>query len=67
MKHRWRSLILRVLIATLITIVFATVPIPSIPSYKWVAFVQVPIVIFLFICYIGKLIIDSFYYNHYKT
>ncbi len=67
MKRRWRPLIIRVLIATGITVVFATVPFPSIPSYKWVAFVQVPIVVFLFICYIGKLIIDSFYYDRYKT
>jgi hypothetical protein len=66
MSHRGLFLIVRVLIATLITVVFATVPLPSIPSYKWVAFVQVPIVVFLFICYIGKLIVDTFYYNHYK-
>jgi len=67
MKNRWRSLIVRSLIAALIAWVFATVPMPIIPSYKWFAYVQVPVVIFLLICYIGKLLIDTFYQNRYPS
>jgi len=67
MRKHWQSLVLRALIATFIAWVFATVPLPFIPSYKWVAFVQVPIVIFLLICYVGKLIIDTFYHTRYPS
>jgi hypothetical protein len=67
MTHRWQSLITRVSIALVIAWIFASAPLPSIPSYKWVAFVQVPIVIFLLICYIGKLIIDTFYNSRYPS
>ena len=66
MKHRWRSVIVRALIATLIAWALATAPFPAIPGYKWFAYVQVPIVVFLLICYIGKLLIDTFYYDRYR-
>ncbi len=67
MKNRWRSVIVRALIATLIAWVLATVPVPVIPGYKWFAFVQVPIFVFLLICYIGKLLIDTFYHDRYPS
>ena len=65
-RGRWRALIARVVVATLIAWILATAPMPVIPFYKWVAYVQVPVVIFLLICYIGKLLVDTFFYNHYK-
>lgn len=67
MKNRWRSLIVRSLIAALLAWVFTSVPLPVIPSYKWFAYVQVPVVIFLLICYLGKLLIDTFYHNRYLS
>lgn len=68
MGRRWRSLAIRVVIATLVAWILATapIPLPRIAPQSWFAFVQVPIVIFGFICYIGKLMIDTFFYNHYK-
>ena len=66
MKTRWRSLLARALIATLIAWVLGTLPLPAIPGYKWFAYVQVPVLVFLLICYIGKLLIDTFYQDgHY--
>ncbi|MCI0475427.1 MAG: hypothetical protein L0Y55_04215 [Anaerolineales bacterium] len=66
MRGRWRGVIVRMGIAALIAWIFATASLPFIPAPKWFAFVQVPFVIFVFICYIGKLLIDTFFYNHYK-
>lgn len=65
-QKRWRSLLLRVFIAILIAWVLATVPIPRMAPHTWFAYVQVPIVIFLLICYIGKLMIDTFFYDRYN-
>jgi len=69
MRRRWRSLVIRVVIATLIAWILATVPIPvpRIPMQTWVVFVQVPIVAFVLICYIGKLLVDTLFYDHHKS
>jgi hypothetical protein len=66
MRRRLQSLAIRVIIATLVAWVFATMPLPAIAPERVVAFVQVPIVIFILICYIGKLLIDTFFYDHYQ-
>jgi hypothetical protein len=66
MRSSWRSLILRVLIATLVAWILATVPLPHLAPQIWFAYVQVPVVIFGLICYIGKLMIDTFFYDHYE-
>ncbi|MBI4787978.1 MAG: hypothetical protein HY782_13150 [Chloroflexi bacterium] len=65
LRH-WRSLIVRVVVATGVAWMLATAPLPLVPSHVWVAYVQVPLVVFVLICYIGKLLIDTFYYDHYK-
>lgn len=65
-SRRWRSLLVRIVIALLIAWVLATVPLPRISTQTWVAYVQVPIVIFLLICYLGKLLIDTLFYDHYN-
>ncbi|MBI5035132.1 MAG: hypothetical protein HZB51_31795 [Chloroflexi bacterium] len=66
MAHRLRSLIVRSAIAALIAWILISLPIPQIPARTWFAFVQVPVVIFVLICYIGKLLIDTFFYDRYK-
>ncbi len=66
MNARWRSLIVRAVIASVVAWILATVPVPAVPSHMWVAYVQVPIVIFLFICYMGKLVIDTLFYDRYR-
>jgi hypothetical protein len=43
------------------------VPLPRLTSQQWFAYIQVPLIIFLLVCYIGKLLIDTFFYNHYKS
>ena len=60
-----RKLALRVLVATTIAWLIAIVPVPSLAPYVWFAYVQVPVAIFFFICYIGKLLIDTFFYDRF--
>lgn len=66
MRQRVQTLIVRSIIASLIAWILTSVPLAEIAPRTWFAFVQVPIVIFLLICYIGKLLIDTFFYNHYQ-
>ncbi|MCL5950357.1 MAG: hypothetical protein M1132_01310 [Chloroflexi bacterium] len=66
MRARWKSLFLRALIASAIAWILGTVPLPEVAPGTLVAYVQVPIAIFLLICYLGKLLIDTFFYNRYQ-
>ncbi|MDE3088100.1 MAG: hypothetical protein KGJ80_01785 [Chloroflexota bacterium] len=66
MLRRWRALLIRVVIATLIAWLLATVPLPSVAPQTWFAFIQVPVVVFFLICYFGKLLIDTFFYDRYN-
>ena len=66
MRERLASAIVRLGIATLIAWIFATTSLPIIPAPKWFAYVQVPVVIFVFLCYVGKLLIDTFFYDRYR-
>ncbi len=66
MGRRLRSLVVRVAIATMIAWLLAVVPLPPVAPQQWVAFVQVPIVVFFLICYIGKVLIDTLVYDHYQ-
>lgn len=65
-RRRLRNLIVRSLIAALIAWLLTSAPLAEIAPHSWFAFVQVPLVIFLLICYIGKLLIDTFFYDHYQ-
>ena len=67
MNRRLRSFFIRVFIACVIAWVLATGALPRIPPHLWVADVFVPIVIFILICYIGKLLIDTLFYNRYNS
>lgn len=66
MRDRLKILFVRSCIASLIAWLLTTVPLGEIAPRTWFAFVQVPIVIFFLICYIGKLLIDTFFYDHYQ-
>jgi len=50
----------------LIAWVVVVAPIPFLPPRTWFAFVLVPLGVFLWICYVGKLLIDTFFFNRYK-
>ncbi len=67
MGIRLRSLAIRVVIATLLAWLLATAPLPQIAPQTWFAFIQVPFAIFTLICYIGKLMFDTLFYDHYKS
>lgn len=57
-KRRWRKFFERVLLAAAIAFAVAVAPMP-VWTPDWFLYWQVPAVIFLLICYIGKLLIDT--------
>jgi hypothetical protein len=65
--RRWWSLVTRVVIASLVAWLLAVAPVSSVAPQKWVAFVQVPIVVFFLVCYLGKVIVDTLFFDHYKS
>jgi hypothetical protein len=62
--NRWRAFVLRVLIATALAVAIILLPLPW-WTPAWVAYVQVPATVFLLICYVGKLLYDTLFYNRY--
>ncbi len=65
--RRWWSLVTRVVIALLVAWLLAHAPVRFIAPEKWVAFVQVPIVVFFLLCYLGKVLFDTLFFDHYKS
>lgn len=55
----------RALIATLLLWVFVLIPLPRETPQLFVM-LQVPAAVFLFIVYIGKLLYDTFFFNHFR-
>ncbi len=66
MFKRLREIVVQSAFAALIAWLLIIAPISAIAPQTWFAFVQVPIVIFGLVCYIGKLLIDTLFYDHYK-
>lgn len=64
--ERLRFLVWRSALAALLAWAIIVLPFSLIPPRTWFAFVLVPIVVFLWICYVGKLIIDTFFYDRFK-
>jgi len=64
MSHRLARLALRLLIAGTVAVVIALAPLP-LWSPQWVIHVHVPLVVFVLVCYAGKLILDTFFYPRY--
>ncbi len=54
----------RALLATLILWLAVSVPLPRLTP-QFLVMARVPVVIFLFIVYMGKLLIDTFFYDRY--
>ena len=62
MKRRnWRKFIERAVIAAAVAFLVAVAPLP-VWTPSWFVYWQVPAVVFLFIVYIGKLLIDTILY-----
>jgi len=57
-KRKWRKFIERLLLAIAVAFLVAVTPLP-VWTPDWFLYWQVPAVIFLFICYVGKLLIDT--------
>ncbi len=66
MRKRWLGLIVRAAIASAVAWVLANAPLPTIAPHTWFAYVQVPVVVCMLICYLGKLLIDTFFYDRYR-
>ncbi len=56
--------LMRALIATLILWLAVSIPLPRFTPQLFVM-VRLPVLIFLFIVYIGKLLIDTFFFDRY--
>ncbi len=65
MTRRLNHIFKHLVAATLVAAVIAFVPLPF-WTPRWLAYVQVPVVVFLLICYMGKTVLDTFFYNRYS-
>ncbi len=63
--YHFLRIALRALAATLILWVAVSLPLPMITSQLFLT-VRLPIAIFLFIAYIGKLLFDTFFFDRYR-
>lgn len=62
MRQRWLRALARALLAVLVVFALSHVALPR-QTPEWVAYVQVPILVFLLVCYLGKLLYDTLFYN----
>ncbi|HSH01090.1 MAG TPA: hypothetical protein VLL52_01140 [Anaerolineae bacterium] len=61
MKKKWRSLLERLALAFALAFFIAVAPLPSWTPNTFLYW-QVPATIFVLICYIGKILLDTFLY-----
>ncbi len=54
----------RALAATVILWFLVSIPLPLLPAQSFLM-VQVPVSVFLFVVYIGKQLVDTFFYDRY--
>lgn len=64
MAHRWWLALWRAIIASLIVFALAHVPLPT-WTPTWVAFAVPGVLVFLLICYLGKVLFDTLFFDHY--
>jgi hypothetical protein len=65
MLHRIMIFVLRVLLATLVAVVVMLLPAP--PRFPaWVTAIQMPVTVLVLVCYTGKLLYDTLFYDHYQ-
>jgi len=65
MLHTLVRLLIRILMAVVIAVLVMLLPIPA-PAPAWLPEWHVPIVVVLLVCYIGKLLYDTLFYDHYR-
>lgn len=57
-RRNWRTFIERFLLAGAITFLVTVAPLP-VWTPAWFLYWQVPVAVLIFVCYIGKLLIDT--------
>ena len=64
MLRRLTQAVVRIVLATALAVIIMALPTPDgLPL--WLSNFHVPIVVFLLVCYIGKTLFDTLFYNHY--
>ncbi len=66
MTQRWWRALWRALLASALVFLLAHVPLP-VWTPRWFAFGLVPSLVFLLVCYMGKLLLDTMFYDHYQS
>jgi len=64
-SRSWRPLLIRIALALAIAVALMFAPTFHMTP-RWFAFGVVPVVVFLLICYIGKLLYDTLFFDRYK-
>ncbi len=62
MRERWLLALKRALLAVLLVLILTHVPLPA-QTPGWVAFAEIPVLVFLLVCYLGKVLYDTLFYN----
>lgn len=65
MRRRLAHLLLRAFLAVMLAAAVMMLPSPeSMPA--WLAWVEGPVIVFVLICYLGKVLYDTLFYDHYR-
>ncbi len=60
--NRWWKFLLRAAVAFLVAVGLMFFPLP-VWTPQWIVWIQVPAVVFLLVCYLGKLLYDTLFYD----
>jgi hypothetical protein len=64
MAHRLLVLVEHVVLAAAVALIIAVAPLPW-WTPRWLIYFQIPLTVFLLVCYIGKVMLDTFFYPRY--
>jgi len=64
MLRRLTQALVRIVLATALAVIIIVLPAPD-GLLPGLSNLQVPIVVFVLVCYIGKTLYDTLFYNHY--
>ncbi len=64
LNMRWQSAVGKALAALALAMVCAVLPLAE-WAPLWFLKIQLPITSFVLVCYLGKLLYDTFFYDHY--
>ena len=64
MLRRIMLVVMRIMLAMALAVIIMFLPPPA-GTAAWLTNVQVPVTVFLLVCYIGKLLYDTLFYDHF--